>query len=79
MASPTGQVGTARYTKQIVLLVSSEVDAAINVVAREQKLTKAAVTRALLHAGLKAAGYGDVMTTDEPANLAVIEKASAYK
>lgn len=81
MASPTGQAGTARYTKQIVLLVSAEVDAVLSVVAREQKLTKAAVSRALLHAGLKAAGYDDVKTTDEPANLANIEatKVSVYK
>lgn len=83
MASPTGQVGTARYTKQQVLLVSAEVDAVIGVIAREQGLTKAAVTRALLHAGLRAAGYDDVRTTDEPTNLAAIEQLnkdrSTYK
>lgn len=63
MASQTAK---ARYPKQIVLMVSNEVEAVINVAAREQGLSKAEVCRAFLHAGIKAAGYNDVKTSDAP-------------
>ena len=61
MASPTAK---ARYPAQIVLLVSTEVNAAISTLAGEQGLSKAEVARSLLHAGLRAAGVTDISTTD---------------
>lgn len=71
MASPTGQTGHARYTKQLVLLISTPVEDVIEAAAKEQQLSKAAVARAFLYAGIKAAGY-DVATTDEPFNLPAV-------
>lgn len=59
----------AKYTEQIVLLVSADARAVIDVVAREQGLSQAAVGRALLYAGMQAAGYHNLKTTDEPGNL----------
>lgn len=62
MASRTAK---PRYTKQIVLLVSEDVAAVVNVAAREQGLSKAEVARAFLHAGMNAAGYTP-QTIDSP-------------
>lgn len=59
----------ARFTEQVVLLVSKDVKAAVNVAAREQGISQAAAARSFLHAGIKAAGY-EVATTDNAASSA---------
>lgn len=63
MASKTAK---AKYPKQIVLLVSTEAEAVVNIAAREQELSKAEVARSFLYAGMRAAGY-DLSTTDAAA------------
>lgn len=74
MASPTGQTGHARYTKQLVLLISVDAERIVDQAAAEQSLSKAAVARAFLYAGMRAAGYG-VQTTDEVTNLERVRAA----
>lgn len=59
----------AKYTEQVVLLLSADARAVIDIVAREQGLSQAATARAFLYAGMKSAGYTDLHTTDEPGNL----------
>lgn len=69
MASKTGQLGHRKYSEQIVLLISKDARAVVDIAAREQSLSQAAVARAFLYAGMKAAGYTALKTTDEPGNL----------
>lgn len=64
-----------KYTEQIVLIISKEVRAVIDVAARENDLSQAAVARAFLHAGMVSAGYSDVKTTDEKATIEKVEVA----
>lgn len=58
-----------KYPEQIVLMVSTEVKQLIERLAAEQDLRKTEVTRVFLHAGIRKAGYGDVLFLDrrEPA------------
>lgn len=63
----------AKYTEQVVLLVSKDVRAVLDVASREHGISQAAAARAFLHAGMVAAGYEGLKTTDEPGNLDAIE------
>lgn len=54
-----------KYPIQLVLMVSTEVGNLIEEVAEEQDLRKTEVLRTFLHAGIRKAGYGDVLTVDK--------------
>jgi hypothetical protein len=54
-----------KYPTQIVLMVSTEVGELIERLATEQDLHKTEVSRSFLHAGIRKAGYGDVLTIDK--------------
>lgn len=57
---------TARkYPVQVMLLVSTEVGDLVARLAEEQELHKTEVLRSFLHAGIRKAGYGDVLTIDK--------------
>lgn len=68
-------VPPAKYTEQIVLLISKDARAVIDVVQRERGLSQAAACRAFLYAGMRAAGYTELKTTDEPGNVGVAQHA----
>jgi hypothetical protein len=55
---------TRKYPVQLVLMVSTEVGALIEDVALREELHKTEVLRSFLHAGIRKAGYGDVLTAD---------------
>jgi hypothetical protein len=54
-----------KYPVQIVLMVSAEVGELIERLATEQDLHKTEVSRAFLHAGIRKAGYDDVLFVDK--------------
>lgn len=54
-----------KYPVQIVLMVSTEVGELIERLATEQDLHKTEVSRTFLHAGIRKAGYADVLTVDK--------------
>jgi hypothetical protein len=56
---------SAKYPVQIVLMVSSEVGELVERLATEQDLHKTEVSRAFLHAGIRKAGYADVLFADK--------------
>jgi hypothetical protein len=58
-------VSARKYPTQIVLMVSTEVGDLIARIAEEQDLHKTEVSRSFLHAGIRKAGYGDVLTIDK--------------
>jgi hypothetical protein len=60
-----GMARIQRYPVQIVLMVSPEVGDLIARIAEEQDLHKTEVTRSFLHAGIRKAGYGDVLTINK--------------
>lgn len=56
---------TAKYPKQLVLMVSTEVYDLIEHLSTHENLRKTEVLRTLLHAGIRKAGYGDVLLADK--------------
>jgi hypothetical protein len=58
-------VAPRKYPTQIVLMVSTEVGELIERLATEQDLHKTEVSRSFLHAGIRKAGYSDVLTIDK--------------
>lgn len=66
----------AKYTEQTVLLISKDARAIIDKAAGENNLSQAAITRAFLYAGMRAAGFTDLKTTDEKVVLEEISAAT---
>lgn len=54
-----------RYPTQLVILVPAPVGALIDDLAAREDLKKSEVLRSLLYAGIRKAGYGDVLATDK--------------
>lgn len=67
----------ARYTEQIVLLISKDARAVVDIIQREEGITQAAACRALLYAGMRALGYSALKTTDELGNIGAAQHAIA--
>jgi hypothetical protein len=68
-------VPPAKYTEQVVLLISKDARAVIDIVQREQGLSQAATARAFLYAGMRALGYTELRATDEPGNVGPAQHA----
>lgn len=56
---------TGKYPIQKVLMVSTEVGHLVEQVAEREELHQTEVLRTFLHAGIKLAGYGNVLTVDK--------------
>jgi hypothetical protein len=57
-------IRSSKYPVQLVLMVSTDVGRLVEDVAEREELHKTEVLRSFLHAGIRKAGYGDVLTTD---------------
>lgn len=55
-----------KYSHTTNLMISTEVAELVEEVARREQLSKAQVLRSFLHAGIRKAGYGDVLNGTDP-------------